>query len=110
MQEVAGPKRFTNALDLGCGTGIAGVTFREQVDHLTGVDLSPAMIEQAYAHEVYDVLRESDILRYLERSQDAFDFIVAIDSLPYFGNLTSILNLINERLMDGDCSASTQNY
>ncbi len=101
LLEILGTKRFTNALDLGCGTGIGGVTFREQVDHLTGVDLSPAMIEQAYAHEVYDVLREGDIPHYLERSQDAFDFIVAIDSLPYFGNLLPLFTQINQRLMDG---------
>ena len=45
----AGLTRFTAMLDLGCGTGLAGAAFRGQVDRLTGVDISAAMIEEARA-------------------------------------------------------------
>ena len=38
---------FDRALDLGCGTGLAGAAVRPRVDSLVGVDLSPAMVEQA---------------------------------------------------------------
>ena len=39
--------RFAAMLDLGCGTGLAGAAFRAEVGHLTGIDLSAAMIAQA---------------------------------------------------------------
>ena len=44
------PMRFGRALDLGCGTGLAGIAFRDCREHLEGVDLSPearAVIEAA---------------------------------------------------------------
>ena len=49
MRAAGGSMRFGAMLDLGCGTGLAGAAFRPQVDRLTGVDLSPAMIAQARA-------------------------------------------------------------
>ncbi len=101
LEGVGAPKRFTNALDLGCGTGLAGMVFHQRLDHLTGVDLSSAMIAQAAARDVYDVLRESDIVRYLERSEDAFDFVLAVDSVPYFGDLLELFSLLNDRMIAG---------
>ncbi len=98
LESLGTPKRYTNALDLGCGTGLAGAAFREQIDHLTGVDLSSAMIEQAHKREVYDVLRDSDILRYLERSDDAFDLVLATDSFSYFGDLLPLFSLLKNRM------------
>ena len=38
-------------LDLGCGTGLAGVAFSDMAARLDGIDLSPAMIEKARARE-----------------------------------------------------------
>ena len=34
-------------LDLGCGTGLAGMAFKSRARLLDGIDLSPAMIEKA---------------------------------------------------------------
>ena len=48
--------QFGTMLDLGCGTGLAGAAFRPHVDWLVGVDLSPAMIEQARGKGIYDRL------------------------------------------------------
>src|ERR1700704_3569421 len=45
--------RFAAMLDLGCGTGLAGAAFRGQVDRLTGVDLSAAMIDEARRKALY---------------------------------------------------------
>src|SRR5580704_10838662 len=47
---------FASALDLGCGTGLGGAAFRPFVERLTGVDLSPAMIERAKGKDLYDRL------------------------------------------------------
>ncbi|MCA9484760.1 MAG: tetratricopeptide repeat protein [Nitrospina sp.] len=93
--------RFENALDLGCGTGLTGERFRPLADHLTGVDLSPAMIEHAWEREVYDVIREADIEHYLERSDDTFDLILAADALVYFGDLAPVFSRLKERMAVG---------
>ena len=47
LNAVAPGRRFASALDLGCGTGLMGEALRERIDHLTGVDLSAAMIAKA---------------------------------------------------------------
>ena len=48
-------------VDLGCGTGLAGMMFRSRAARLDGVDLSPAMIEKARARGIYDSLAVADI-------------------------------------------------
>lgn len=37
--------------DLGCGAGCSGIAFRSCVQHLTGVDLSPEMVDKARQRE-----------------------------------------------------------
>ena len=44
------PAFFKRAIDLGCGTGLAATAFAREVDHFTGIDLSPRMIEKARCH------------------------------------------------------------
>ncbi|WP_307631157.1 class I SAM-dependent methyltransferase [Streptomyces turgidiscabies] len=41
------PDRPADVLDLGCGTGSVSLLAAEQGHRVTGVDLSPAMVEQA---------------------------------------------------------------
>ena len=60
---------FAAALDLGCGTGLAGDAFRPFVDRLVGVDLSPEMIAQARAKGIYDRLLVGDMLAFRLRAQ-----------------------------------------
>ena len=60
-------RRFGSALDIGCGTGLMGQTLRERVNRLTGVDLSPAMIEKAGERGVYDALIVGDATALLRR-------------------------------------------
>jgi predicted TPR repeat methyltransferase len=85
--------RCSAALDLGCGTGLAGETFRPLVAHLTGVDLSPGMIVQASAKSIYDRLEVGDLVPFLageaERAQ-YYDRILAADVFPYFPDLAPI--------------------
>ncbi len=79
--------RYERAIDLGCGTGIVGETFRDLCCHLTGIDLSPRMIEVAAGKQVYDRLAVSDLVPYLEESREPFDLLVAADVLIYLGDL-----------------------
>ena len=48
-------------LDLGCGTGLSGLMLRRRARHLTGVDLSPEMVEKARARGIYDRLEVGEI-------------------------------------------------
>ena len=44
----------TQALDLGCGTGLTGIILREIAKHLTGVDIAAKMLAHAKEKEIYD--------------------------------------------------------
>ena len=80
-------RRFTKVLDLGCGTGLAGPLLRQIGASLTGVDLSPRMLEKAAARQLYDRLVESEAGAFLADTHEKFDLVVAADLLVYFGDL-----------------------
>jgi predicted TPR repeat methyltransferase len=86
---VAAPgRRFAYAIDLGCGPGLMGEALRGEVDHLTGADLSPAMIAKAGERGIYDKLIVGDAAGLLAcEPPGALDLIVAADALPYVGDL-----------------------
>src|SRR4051812_11082726 len=77
-------------LDIGCGTGLMGEGLRALKRTLTGVDLSPNMLEQARRRSLYDSLIESDIAAFLEMQQDQFDLTVSTDVFIYIGDLAAI--------------------
>ncbi len=82
---------FREVLDLGCGTGLAGPLLRPIAGTLTGVDLSPKMLEKAAERGVYDRLIEDEIEAFLGRQPDRFDLIFAADVLIYFGDLAQLM-------------------
>lgn len=77
-------------LDLGCGTGLAGVAFRPLAAHLAGVDLAPRMIEKARVRALYDELSVGDVVATVAAAPEAWDLLVAADVLVYLGNLTAL--------------------
>jgi len=83
-------RRFANALDLGCGTGLAGALLRPFVDRLTGIDLSPGMIAQAEAKRLYDALAVDGIAAFLDRTAARFDLFFAADVFVYVGALEEV--------------------
>ncbi len=88
VQAVAPRRRFRRALDLGCGSGLAGATFRPLVDRLTGVDLSPAMIEEARRSGVYDAIEVGEVAAFLKAQRPgSADLIIAADVFVYLGDL-----------------------
>jgi predicted TPR repeat methyltransferase len=112
VHEVCGrmnrPLRFGRALDLGCGTGLAGAALRDHVDYLEGVDLSPAMIAQARAKSVYEALHVGDVEEHLRSSSDgSFDLILASDVLAYIGDLAAVFMQIARVLASGGLFAFT---
>jgi predicted TPR repeat methyltransferase len=77
-------------LDIGCGTGLMGQGLRALKRTLTGVDLSPNMLEAARQRGIYDRLIESDIVAFLNTQTDQFDLIVSTDVFIYIGDLSEV--------------------
>jgi predicted TPR repeat methyltransferase len=85
-------------LDLGCGTGLAGVAFKPLAAKLDGIDLSPAMIEKARARRIYDDLAVADLESALAAPGPAYDLILAADTLVYLGDLRGVFEGACKRL------------
>jgi predicted TPR repeat methyltransferase len=85
-------------LDLGCGTGLAGVVFQPLAARLDGVDLSPAMIEKARARALYDRLEVADLESALAQPGLPYDLILAADTLVYLGDLAGVFQGVRARL------------
>lgn len=81
---------FKNAIDLGCGTGLAGAEFRRMAGRLTGVDISPNMVGEARNKNIYDVLRIGDITAFLNNTEEKYDLFISADVFVYMGNLESV--------------------
>jgi predicted TPR repeat methyltransferase len=77
------------ALDLGCGTGLAGEAFAGRVAAIDGIDLSPAMIAKARARGIYRDLAVADIETALAEGGADYDLILAADTLVYLGDLAA---------------------
>jgi predicted TPR repeat methyltransferase len=100
------PMRFAATLDLGCGTGLAGVSFRAVTGRLAGVDLSPGMIEEARAKGVYDQLQVADLLQALATRAD-YDLVLAADVFVYVPDIAPVAAAVARRLRPGGLFAFT---
>lgn len=95
------------AIDLGCGTGLVGVAFRDLCRHLVGVDLSSKMIARAGEKQVYDALHEGDLVDIMDRLDKTFDLFLSADTLIYIGYLATLLGAIGEHCRKGSLFAFT---
>ena len=103
-----GPLRFRSVLDLGCGTGLGGVAFRDVCGRLIGVDVSGGMIEQAQAKAVYDELVVAELSDYLAASAGArHDVVIAADVFVYCRDLAPIASTVAGVLAPGGLFAFT---
>jgi predicted TPR repeat methyltransferase len=101
VDSVIGDRSGMTMLDLGCGSGLTGVTFRPRAASLTGVDLSPEMVELARARNLYDSLEVGEVTAWLDGGDTLFDMIVSTDVIIYFGDLTGIAGAVTRRLKPG---------
>ncbi len=99
---------FGRALDLGCGTGLAGAVFAPRVDSLVGVDLSAAMIEQARRTGRYHQLDVADVSGFLaSENERSASLVIAADALPYCSDLAPLAGAVARVLDDGGLFAFT---
>jgi predicted TPR repeat methyltransferase len=102
VQRLAAPGRsWQHALDLGCGTGLAGPLLRPLAGRLTGIDLSAGMLEKASALGIYDALQQGDAVELLEASADRYDLVIAADVFIYVGALDGVFAALARRMPAG---------
>jgi predicted TPR repeat methyltransferase len=95
------PRSGMRVLDLGCGTGLSGLAFRDCAAHLAGVDLSPRMIERARARGVYDELAVGEVVGALRAREAHWDLLIAADVFVYLGDLAAVLRAAARSLRPG---------
>jgi predicted TPR repeat methyltransferase len=88
-------------LDLGCGTGLAGVVFRPWARWLEGVDLSPDMAARARARGTYNAVHVAELTAWLSTARRTYELIISCDVLIYFGDLTDVFEAAARRLVPG---------
>ncbi|WP_448953898.1 class I SAM-dependent DNA methyltransferase [Labrys neptuniae] len=99
---------FARALDLGCGTGLAGEVFAPLCRAIIGVDLSAAMLREARRKQLYGALEQGDILPFLARQEPAgADLVLAADVFVYLGDLSAIFDAVARALAPGGVFAFT---
>jgi len=111
---------FERGADLGCGAGLSGRAFRSCCEHLTGVDLSPEMVDKARECGWYDELVVGDIECILRKSEEArlsileregtdvaaptaasFDLVFACNVFSYVQDLGSVFRAVRRNVSDG---------
>jgi predicted TPR repeat methyltransferase len=91
LAPLLGERKNLAVLDIGCGTGLAGVQFKPLAARLIGVDISPEMIDLARVRNVYDRLEVAEITDWLMRCSERYELILACDCLIYFGDLRQVI-------------------
>jgi predicted TPR repeat methyltransferase len=101
---------ISNVLDLGCGTGRSGVEFRNISNILEGVDLSSGMMTKAREKGVYDTLFLDNFIHFMAQKKDAYDLVLAVDSLIYTGPLEAIFDSVDSVLRKRGAFTFTVEY
>ena len=108
LDRVAPGRRYAGALDLGCGTGLMGRALSSRAERIDGIDLSPAMVEQARRTNLYAELEVSSLARALASgSGQAYDLVTAADVLVYVGALEPLFAGVYRQLRPGGLVAFT---
>jgi predicted TPR repeat methyltransferase len=65
------------------------------------VDLSPGMLKQAAAKEIYDELLQEELTASLSARERSLDLIISADTLVYFGALQDVVAAASRALRPG---------
>lgn len=99
--EVNGSTPVSTGLDLGCGTGLAGLAFSGMVSRLTGLDLAENMLRVAKKKQLYAELHCCGIIEFLQTCDTRYDLVLASDVLVYLGELDTFFALVEQVLLPG---------
>lgn len=89
-------KTSASILDVGCGTGLSGTALvKAGFTHIDGIDLSPAMLEQARLKKVYQNLQQADLLKGVDIADNQYDAALSVGTFTH-GHVGP--NAINEVL------------
>ncbi len=107
--EAAAPgRRFAEAMDLGCGTGLMAEAIRDRVGAIDGVDVAPAMVERARSRGLYRDLAAGEMVAVLQgKSAARYDLILAADVLVYVGDCAPLFMAVAGGLRPGGLFAFT---
>ena len=75
-------ERFDSGLDIGCGTGYSAIALCDYCDHVTGLDPSESMIQQAVEHPSITYLHGNED-RLSDLASESIDIITFAGSLFY---------------------------
>jgi predicted TPR repeat methyltransferase len=78
-----------------------GARFRPLARALTGVDISPGMLELARQRQIYDDLVCGELIEFLQTQAGAFDVALAADVFVYIGDLSGVFQEVRRTLRDG---------
>ncbi len=106
LSEIQDNSQPRMVLDLGCGTGLTGLLFKDIASRLIGVDLSREMIALLEKKNIYDELIVGDLRKTLHDHKNN-DIIIAADVLPYFGELSALFHDVSEALSPNGLFAFT---
>lgn len=99
------PPQGLDVLDLGCGTGLCGPLLKPLARSMTGVDLSPKMLEMARKRDLYDELVCSDLTDFLHPHTARFDLVVSTDVFIYVGALDVVFEATRKAVRPGSLFA-----
>jgi SAM-dependent methyltransferase len=86
--------RIARALDLGCGLGLLSQKLARRADHVLGLDLATAAVEQARGHGAAFAnlqFEQGDILDLSPSLDGQFDLVVVADVLYYLAPLDDLV-------------------
>lgn len=94
-------RRWSLALDLGCGSGLCGQLLAPVCDAVDGVDVSRVMVAQATASGAYRRVAHAELLPFLAERGEPADLIVAADVFIYVGSIDAVVLAAAQRLAPG---------
>lgn len=100
-------RRYRQAVDIGCGVGLARPVLAPLTDRLVGVDLARQMLARAAEKGGYDALIEAEAVAFLTSAIEVFDLVFAADVLIYIGDLEPFFTAAASALASGGLLAMT---
>lgn len=92
------PTRQFDVLDAGCGTGLCGPRIAPWARTLEGVDLSVSMLSKAQEKGCYSALHKAEVTTFLSTRHTAYDLVLCVDTLEYFGKLDGVIQAFADSL------------